>query len=368
MTKKMLFALALGAMVPAAGASAADDGYKLVWQENFNGENLNTDVWNIEINGDGGGNQELQYYSNGSVKVRDGNLELTARRKNINGRKFASGRINTRDRMYFTHGKIEFRVWLPETKNGLWPAVWALGQSYGEVGWPRCSEIDFVEMGNAYGISHGTQDRYFNGACHWGFYKNGGYPNYANAVTAPYSMQDGYHIFTVIWDAAAVKMYYDLDRDPDRAPYFQMNLTDMEGDWATGRYFHQPVFLVMNLAVGGLFTGILNPDGITALPQEKDERTMYVDWVKIYQNGGEGDTFFSVNGDGDGGEDSSVQGLADDSGQGRGFYLDGRTVVFENGGGCIFTTSGCTVCADELEPGIYIVKPCGGKASKIVVR
>lgn len=365
MNRLLLTALALGASACAATA-ASDDGYKLVWQENFNGDALNTEVWNVEINGDGGGNAELQYYSNGSVKVRDGNLTLTARRKNINGKQFASGRVNTQGKMYFTHGKIEFRVWFPETKNGLWPAVWGLGQDYGEVGWPRCSEMDFVEMGNATGIRNNTQDRYFNGACHWGFYINGNYPNYANAVTAPYSMQDGYHIFTVIWDKNAVKMYYDLDRDPNRQPYYQMNLTDTNGDWGVGNYFHKPIFLVANLAVGGRFTGLLNPSEISALPNVGDERTMYIDWIKIYQNGGEGDTFYSTNGSGDGG-DTAVDAIDTDSND-PGYVLDGRTVLFDQPGGAVYTMSGTRISGTDLAPGLYIVKPSGAQPSKIAVR
>lgn len=355
--------LTLAAGMPAA--MMADDGYKLVWQENFNGESLNTEVWNIEVNGDGGGNQELQYYSTGGVKVKDGCLNLTARRKDINGKKFGSGRINTKDHLYFTHGKIEFRVWFPETKNGLWPAVWGLGQDFDQVGWPRCAEIDFVEMGNAYGIQTGTQDRFFNGACHWGFYKDGAYPNYANSVTAPYSMQDGFHIFTIIWDNNAVKMYYDLDRDPGRQPYYQMNLTDMNGDWAVGKYFHKPIFLVCNLAVGGRFTGILNDVGITALPNQGDARTMYIDWIKIYQNGGEGDTFYSVNGAGDGGEEGSAPELGEDP-HSR-FSVNGGDVEFTDGGK-VYDMSGMEIAPFGLAPGLYIVRPTGCKAVKIAVR
>ncbi len=37
---------------------------------------------------------------------------------------------------------------------------------------------------SATGISRGTQERYFNGACHWGFYKDGNYPMYAMDSTS----------------------------------------------------------------------------------------------------------------------------------------------------------------------------------------
>ena len=43
--------------------SSADyhQGYTLVWADEFEGSALNTDDWNIEVNGNGGGNNELQY-------------------------------------------------------------------------------------------------------------------------------------------------------------------------------------------------------------------------------------------------------------------------------------------------------------------
>ena len=44
-------------------AEPGQDGeYTLVWNEDFTDGALDTKVWNIEVNGDGGGNNELQYY------------------------------------------------------------------------------------------------------------------------------------------------------------------------------------------------------------------------------------------------------------------------------------------------------------------
>lgn len=355
------------------------DEYELVWQEHFNGAELNETVWNYEVNGDGGGNAELQYYYKDAVTVKDGIMRIAARRQEYNGKQFTSGRITTQDKMYFTHGKIEIYAHMPNTADGVWPAMWALGQDYSEVGWPRCCEIDFVEMGNANGIKNGTQDRYFNGACHWGFYKNGGYPNYANAVTAPYSMQDGYHLYTVIWDAEHIAMYYDLDINPDNEPYYEMKLTDMEGDWAVGKYFHKPVFLILNVAVGGYFTGILDPAQITALPNTGDAQRLRVDWIKIYQNGGEGDTFYSVNGAGE--PDSSVENLTDETAN---VYFDARGKNISTNRRAdsidVYSTDGSKVCHKEntmqmnvanLDSGLYVaVAKYGVKtvSSKFIVQ
>lgn len=273
---------------PGTG-SGETDGYKLVWEDQFNDGVLDESKWYIEVNGDGGGNQELQYYRAENISVgpdEDGNgcLIITARRENYNGKSFTSGRLNTSDRYEFTHGKVEASIKLPSTANGLWPAFWLLGADYDTNGWPRCGEIDIMEMGNSAGISSGTQDRFFNGAAHWGFYRDGAYPNYANSKTNSYSLQDGeFHLFTLIWDENSLSMYLDMDKYPDNAPYYKMDINDTSDDWSTGLYFHHDFFIIFNLAVGGRFTGILNASGITALTQDGDEAKMYVDYVRVYQ-------------------------------------------------------------------------------------
>ena len=218
--------------------SGETDGYKLVWEDQFNDGALDESKWYIEVNGDGGGNQELQYYRAENISVgpdEDGNgcLIITARRENFNGKSFTSGRLNTSDRYEFTHGKVEASIKLPSTANGLWPAFWLLGADYDTKGWPRCGEIDIMEMGNSAGISSGTQDRFFNGAAHWGFYRDGAYPNYANSKTNSYSLQDGeFHLFTLIWDENSLSMYLDMDKYPDNAPYYKMDINDTSDDWS----------------------------------------------------------------------------------------------------------------------------------------
>ena len=90
-----------------AHADAIDlEGYRLVWSDEFNGTNLNTKVWNIEVNGNGGGNQELQYYAAENVSVDDGCLIITSRRENSHGKAFTSGRINSLGKAAFRHGRI----------------------------------------------------------------------------------------------------------------------------------------------------------------------------------------------------------------------------------------------------------------------
>lgn len=262
-------------------------GYRLIWSDEFDAATLDLGKWLIEDNGDGGGNNELQYYDARGVSMgiepTTGRkcLILTARKENYRGKSASSGRINTSRSFAFTHGRIDALIRLPQTANGLWPAFWLLGADFAQVGWPACGEIDILEMGHADGIRNGSQDRYLNGACHWGHYAGGGYPNYARHSEAPYSVQDGFHLFTLIWDEQAIKCYLDLNLHPDAEPYFAMNIDDRSNDSAPGNYFHHDFFIIFNLAVGGNFPGIWNIGQVTAL--NGGEAHMYVDYVRVYQ-------------------------------------------------------------------------------------
>ena len=269
--------------------------WQMVWSDEFNGTGLDLDIWNIEVNGNGGGNNELQYYCEKAVSVQDGNLVLTATKEEYLGKHCTSGRVNSKNKVYFTHGKIEASIKLPSTANGLWPAFWMMGNDFDQVGWPSCGEIDILEMGHVDGINAGTQNRYFNGACHWGYYVSGNYPNYAQASTWSYSLQDGnYHTFTCIWNDDELNMYVDLDTHPSSSPYYTLGLADSDDDWATGKYFHKPFFILFNLAVGGVFPSIYDINNVTALAS--GPRSMYVDWVRVYQKGDASETFHGKTG------------------------------------------------------------------------
>ena len=312
------------------GCSTTAQEYKLVWEDDFNTE-LNTSVWTAETNKRGGGNAEMQYYlpANATIEMHPSGvscLVLNAKKENYEGRPATSARLNTQGKMTFTYGKLEIRVHAPKTADGLWPAFWMLGDDIatdlgddddidkqkeelaktGRVVWPKCGEIDILEMGNTDGIKNGTQDRYFNGACHWGEDFNGGkYPNKGMTKTADYSLQDGFHLWTLIWTPDSIKMYLDLDKYPNTAPYFEMSIAGDGEPNHPSRYFHKPFHLITNLAVGGYFTGIPAPEKypatisedcenfqkITALPNDSASAKMYIDYIRLYQKGDKGESF-----------------------------------------------------------------------------
>ena len=263
--------------------------YSLVWNEDFTDGALDTQVWNIEVNGDGGGNNELQYYCEKGVSVgaepTTGKqcLILTATKEDYQGKKCTSGRVNSKHNLHYTFGKIE-----AQTANGLWPAFWQLGENIDQVGWPKCGETDIIEMGNSSGFNN-RQDRFFNGAMHLGRAWNAVWQD-AQAHEWAYSLQDTFHILTMVWTPTSVDMYMDRDAHPENGAYFHADLEPNEdADYNRQLVFGKPNFLIANVAVGGNFPGIFAVNQITAL--NDGPRSMYIDWIRIYQRGDEKETF-----------------------------------------------------------------------------
>ena len=388
--KKSNFLIATALLVSplAMAASSQDgtgetDGYKLVWQDLFDANELNSQRWNIEVNGDGGGNNELQYYTDRAENVRlgddgkgNGCLILTAKKEVYGGRQATSGRITSKNKIAFKHGKIEAAIKLPKTANGLWPAFWMMGNDYDQVGWPRCGETDIMEFGNATGIKNGTQDRYFNGACHWGqSWEN--HPNYARAVTYQYSLQDDeFHIYTLIWDEEKVAMYVDLDKYPDAEPYYIMTIPATNDTNSPGYYFHKENFILFNLAVGGNFPGIWDINQITALNESNGyQASMYVNYVKIYQKGtaDESSSFLDKGDMGDAGVETVAAGLdMNYNGEMLNFSDKADVVVYDIAGKMVASHKAVdAVSVAGFVPGIYVVKAvCNGKqlVEKIVCK
>lgn len=280
----LLSAVCLAGMVTA-------QNYQLVWNEDFTEASLDRAVWNVEVTNNGGGNNELQYYCEKGVSLgvepTTGKhcLILTATKESYIDRDCTSGRVNSKNKMYYTFGRIEARIKFPKTANGLWPAFWQMGNNYDEVGWPRCGETDLIELGHKNAFSAGTQERYFNGAMHVGRRWDQVWSE-ANSVTWDYSVEDTFHIVSMVWTPSSIDMY--MDDVP--TPYFHADLEPNEdADYNRQLVFGKPNFVIANLAIGGDFTGLYSINQISAL--NNGPRMMYIDWIRIYQRGDANESF-----------------------------------------------------------------------------
>ncbi len=243
--------------------------YKLVWEDNFNGTQLNQEDWNYEYHDPGWVNSELQKYTDSpdNIYVKDGKLVIQAiKTEDQTGTHYTSGRINTQNKHDYKYGKFEVRAKVPSGK-GFLPAFWMMPTDenlYGQ--WPKCGEIDIMEV-------LGDQTNKAFGTLHFGE------PH--TQSQGSYILNDGdfaseYHNYSCEWEPNEIRFYVDG------------KLFYTESDWFSKRTgygevtypapYDQPFYLILNLAVGGNWPG--NPDNTTEFG---DNAALCVDYVKVYQ-------------------------------------------------------------------------------------
>jgi beta-glucanase (GH16 family) len=258
--------LASSCFMRAQPTTATD--WKLTWSDEFNGPNgspPDPSKWVVDTGSVGAGNGELETYTNRRENLRqqDGHLVITGRKEDFTGsdgvlRNYTSARINSSGLFTQAYGRFEARIQLPVGK-GIWPAFWLLGDNYKEVHWPKSGEIDILETIGApstvYCTIHG--------------------PGYSGdkAIVAHADLPSGqalntaFHVYAVEWSPNDIRFYVDDHLITHRTP------ADLPpgAPWA----FDHPFYIIMNLAIGGLWPG--NPDETTVFPAQ-----MLVDYVRVY--------------------------------------------------------------------------------------
>jgi beta-glucanase (GH16 family) len=238
--------------------------WKLSWSDEFDGaagQLPDASKWSLDIGtGDNGwGNKELQYYTNNPENIAtdgNGNLVITAKKENFNSSQYTSARIKTKNLFSQTYGRFEARLQTPYGQ-GLWPAFWLLGANNDTAIWPKCGEIDIMEL-------RGQKPSIANCALHGpGYYGN-------NPVSGSYSLLNdrfdvGYHVFAVEWDIDKIDFFVD------GFLYKRIAKSEVPGEWV----YDHPFFMILNVAVGGNFLG--NPNSETPFPQK-----MTIDYVRVY--------------------------------------------------------------------------------------
>jgi beta-glucanase (GH16 family) len=248
----------------------------VIWSEEFDtGTSLDPAVWSYDLGATGWGNKELQEYTSNSenVRIEDGNLVITVRETTNGdaGSKFTSARVKTLDKLTFKYGTIEARIKVPDLADGLWPAFWTLGNNFPQVGWPYCGELDIMEMGSASAISAGVINRRVGSAAHWD--NRGNWASFSRSLDSDSDLNDDFHVLSMDWTPTRITTYIDGQ---------QIWTFHIKSDsCADCSEFHQPHFVILNIAVGGTYTGLLNNDQITATTPAE----MLVDYIRIKDNG-----------------------------------------------------------------------------------
>lgn len=241
----------------------APDGWQLVWNDEFDGDEIDVQKWGYDKGGSGFGNNELQYYTDRpeNASVSDGVLTITAIAERYLGRDYSSAKLRTLGLADWRYGRFDIRAKLPYGQ-GIWPAFWMLPIQSKYGGWPSSGEIDIMEMvGHTPAITHGT--------LHYGesigqHVYTGTYCTLSDGIFA-----DDFHVFSVIWEPDSFTWYVD------GVPFARQT------DWHTGvadypAPFDEYFYLILNLAVGGDWPG--SPDETTEFPQY-----LTIDYVRVYQ-------------------------------------------------------------------------------------
>lgn len=235
-----------------------------VWADEFDYEGLpDPTKWSYDVGrgGNGWGNNELQYYTEGETKnaeVANGVLTITAIRESIEGAEYSSARLVSRNKGDFLYGRFEVRAKVP-TGRGTWPAAWMLPTDWAYGGWPASGEIDILE--------HVGYDQ---DVVHISVHTQAYYHSINTQKTATRQLNNAsteFHLYRVDWTPDMIRGYVN----DELLFQFANEKTGFE-TWPFDKRFH----LLLNLAVGGDWGGAQGVDE-GAFPAKYE-----IDYVRVY--------------------------------------------------------------------------------------
>ena len=231
-----------------------------VWTDEFNTDGLpDATKWGYDIGGNGWGNNELQYYTDGlNTSVSGGILKITAKKESYGGKSYTSARMITKNKGDWSYGRFEIRAKLP-TGRGTWPALWMLPTDWAYGNWPNSGEIDIMEhVGYDQNKVHITiHTKAFNHTL--------GTQKSSNKVVPTASTE--FHLYRIDWTSYGIRGFIDNEQ------IFEFMIQGGGPDyWPFDKRFH----LLMNIAVGGSWGGLQGVDD-NIFPA-----TMEVDYVRVY--------------------------------------------------------------------------------------
>jgi len=257
---KLAQSLVVVTLVSSTFSHTATAGWELQWIDSFDGSGVDFSNWTAQTQADFN-NEEQCYTADDSSAVKNyevsgGTLKIIARRQagssactglgNANGT-WTSGRLNSKDKQEFLYGRIESRLRMHNLQGGTWPAFWMLEGRINEqpirgdgdnVPWngPGAGEIDVWEW-----FSNDSANYIIN------FFNTSGcgglrtypYPGGSNDVLQ-------WHDYAIEWTADTMRFLVD---DIEVVSY----------DVTSCAQYKEPMFVLINLAMGGNLGGGIDP-------------------------------------------------------------------------------------------------------------
>ncbi|MFW5707372.1 MAG: glycoside hydrolase family 16 protein, partial [Bacteroidota bacterium] len=222
--KELLFKLWIPALLVFGFASCDDngaepsdeidvpEGYELVWNDEFDAQDIDPLKWTFET-GDGTnyglpagwGNNEMQIYTSQEENagiIKDGDvsaLAITALKQGEND--YTSAKLTTNGLFSMRFGRIDVRAKMPKGQ-GIWPAIWTLGDNRNMVEWPGCGEIDIMEL-----LGHEPDKVYATVHYVDGENRKGESQNTFSASGEDFS--EAYHVFSLEWTPETLNFWVD---------------------------------------------------------------------------------------------------------------------------------------------------------------
>ncbi len=216
--------------------------WKIDWADEFNDQSV--DGWKTNIwwspDGAAGRNVGDERTSASNVTVAGGNLNLTATKSG--SLSYTSGLVTSEGLHEFQYGYVESRMQIPKGK-GMWPAFWMLPASHDD----GAGEIDVMEV-------VGDEPWMF----HMNYHVDGPYDD-AESTDVGFDLSAAFHTFAVDWQKDSITWYLD-GKPMHRA----------------ANHTHEPLYVILNLAVGGDWPG--SPNSSTQFPSR-----MNVDYVRVWE-------------------------------------------------------------------------------------
>ena len=240
----------------------APEGYKLVWQDEFNeGTELNAADWTHEVQPSGWVNHELQNYVNHTTpkghyvtEISGGKLQIHCFKEDG---KIYSGRVYAKVKEGWTYGYIEASIKLPKGK-GTWPAFWMMPVNFKS--WPADGEIDIME-------EVGYHPDYVSSSLHANAHVHSNNTQVTHEMYCK-GAEGEFHTYAIEWTAQNITTFVDGKK---QLSYDNRGLG--RDDWP----YNDPFYIIFNLAWGGDWGGQQGVDE-NALPV-----TMEVDYVRVFQ-------------------------------------------------------------------------------------
>jgi beta-glucanase (GH16 family) len=246
-----LFPLCCLAQRPAQGPMTSsvfkplELGYRLVWEDEFLGIQLDTTKWKPR----GLGKRALGYVSKEAIRVENGLLKLQALKRNDS---ILISAVGTQDLFMPRYGYFECRAQLQKSP-GVWGAFWLQSPRLSEGSDPQVygAEVDIMEFFKKLGkdiVSHNV---------HWGPYGAGqqstrGMQSYLQGVS------EGFHTFGLEWTE-------------DKYAFFVDGLKFYEVQAGVSRI---PEYLILSMEI---------PNALADLSKTVYPDEFLVDYVKVYQ-------------------------------------------------------------------------------------